>query len=155
MVSDSTSVSGPRVLTVPLHLQQMFLNWQTYFFDVQSQALFKLLYFHRISVSYVTLGPLDISLTGFLSQAFGGSSLQGRSQQLGCLMWDTNPLLLWEKHFSGEILPYYVLPHWVQSFWQDCVFFTPTCLSVVFLSFVVKKRFMYFPDIIQSERIHV
>ena len=37
-----------------------------------------------------------------------------------------------KKHLSGEILPCYVLLHWVWSFWLT-VFFTPTCLNVVFL----------------------
>lgn len=50
--------------------------------------------------------PPQISPIGFLSQILWCSSLQYKSQGLGCPIWGTNPSLPQKEHLSGKIHPY-------------------------------------------------
>lgn len=84
------------------------------------------------------IDPLDVNSIAFLSQTFKSSWLLWRSQVLGYLMWDTNPLLLQEK------VQTYGVPHQGWGFWWDHVSASPTHLSVVVLSFVAEEQFSYF-----------
>lgn len=80
------------------------------------------------SVSYSTLGPLDISPTGFPSRYSGGFSLQCRSQVTRCLIGGTNLVIIWEKHLSSEFPPYYLLHVLQYEGWVFCFVFTRLCL---------------------------
>lgn len=50
-----------------------------------------------ISISYSPLGRLDVSPIGCLSQTFWGLIFLVQVPRFGCLMWGTNPSLLWER----------------------------------------------------------
>ena len=74
------------------------------------------------------LGLMDTSL-GFQTRCFWRSSLRGRSLELGCVMWSTNPLLLRENLWICEIPLECEL--WLQGwgFWWDpiLVSYPPVC----------------------------
>lgn len=56
-------------------------------------------------------------------------------------MWGMNPSLLREKLQNCEIRADFGSAFQGWDFWQDSVSASPTCLSVVLLSFVVEEMF--------------
>lgn len=93
-----------------------------------------------VKLSYCTVGPLDVSPTGFLNQMLCGLFSLVQISELTVPNVGHNISLLWEKHLSHEIPPYCACVATPRvGFLQDLVSGFPTYVEVALLFFVVEN----------------
>lgn len=89
-----------------------------------------------------------------MPDALGACLISAKFPGLGCLIWETNLLLLSDKTVY-EIHSGCGSPHQEWGFLQDHVFASPTHLKVAFLSIVAEALFGQLLGPFQRELLHM
>lgn len=123
-----------------LHIQSKNFQVGTFVLDPWASET-QLETFRRISVSYTTLGPLDISPTGFLSQDFKELIPLVQIPRVGVMMWGTKQALAPLGEAQDWWYPSIGVTVTGVGVFAMATYFSLTQLNVVLLSFLMEKQF--------------